>query len=175
MAGKKTKAKKGRGRGRTKTDAKAIAAAERQQRALELRKAGMTLQEIANQLDYAQPCGAYKAIKAALAKLPVQAVQELRDLESERLDALQVNIWMRALNGNVKAIQQVLAIMARRARLLGLDVPAESVVDLTSGGKPIPFACDPGFGDWQPPEFTPEEAADVAALGGELAELAAEE
>jgi hypothetical protein len=40
-----------------------------------------------------------------------------------RLDELQNAIWQRATDGEVRALDRVLHIMARRAKLLGLDAP----------------------------------------------------
>ena len=39
----------------------------------------------------------------------------------DRLDALQVSVWDKALSGDYKAARMVLDIMTRRAKLLGLD------------------------------------------------------
>lgn len=167
----KPRAPKGRGRGKAKTDAKAIAAAERRTMALQLRKAGLTYQEIADRVGYSAPCGAYKAVKTALEALPVEAVDELRQVEGARLDQLQAGLWARAVAGNPKAIEQVLRIMARRAALMGLDVSKALEVDLTSGGQPLQFECAPGFGDWSPPERTKAEQKDVDKLAKEIADL----
>jgi hypothetical protein len=63
-------------------------------------------------------------------------------------------------------------ILERRAKLLGLDQPKS--LDLTSGGEAIPFTCDPGFGDWQPPEFTPEQKGDIETLRKEVEQIKTE-
>jgi hypothetical protein len=42
-------------------------------------------------------------------------------LEEERLDALLAAVWEKALAGDGPAIDRALAIMARRARLRGID------------------------------------------------------
>ena len=47
----------------------------------------------------------------------------LRSLEMLRLDELQNAIWQRAIDGDGRALDRILAIMARRAKLLGLDAP----------------------------------------------------
>jgi hypothetical protein len=170
MAKAKAKAK-GRGRGRAATGAAAIEARERQRRALELRKAGLTLQEIADALGYAQPCGAFKAIKVAMERIPAEAVGDLRKLESERLDAMQAQLWRQALAGNPRAVEQVLKIMTRRARLLGLDHAMAVDMDVTSGGKPLRFECDPEFGDWAPPQHTAHELEQIEELEAVLEDV----
>jgi len=44
-------------------------------------------------------------------------------LEALRLDQMQAALWQRATDGEVRAIDRILRIMERRARLLGLDEP----------------------------------------------------
>lgn len=46
---------------------------------------------------------------------------EIKQMEADRLDDLQFGVWQAACSGNLKAIEQVLGIMERRAKLLGLD------------------------------------------------------
>ena len=109
--------------GESKASANRIAAAERQARALELRKAGSGYAAIAQQLGYAGPSGAYKAITTALRALTAEPAAELRALELARLDDLLVGLWPDARRGNVAKIDRVLKVMQRRADLLGLDAP----------------------------------------------------
>jgi len=101
-----------------------IKSTERQRQALELRKAGATYEMIAEKLGFRGPSGAYEAIKAALEKTLRPPADELRQLESERLDALLLAVYPQARQGNLGAVDRVLRIMERRARLLGLDAPA---------------------------------------------------
>ena len=57
----------------------------------------------------------------------------MRAVEGERLDALQRAVWSAAIFGDTDAIKSVLAIMARRARLFGLDMPAKvDVAEISS-------------------------------------------
>ena len=109
--------------GESKASEKRIAAAERQARALELRKAGLGYAAIAHQLGYAGPSGAYKAIMTALRALTGEPAKELRDLELARLDDLLAGLWADARQGNVQKIDRVLKLMQRRAALLRLDAP----------------------------------------------------
>lgn len=50
-----------------------------------------------------------------------EAPGEALALELQRLDALQAALWNEAASGNVAAVDRVLRIMERRARLLNLD------------------------------------------------------
>lgn len=88
---------------------------------LKLRRAGLSFTEIAKRVGYADRGGAYKAYKAALNRTYREPVAEVRELETQRLDALQVAVWTAAMRGNLGAVDRVLRIMERRSRLLGLD------------------------------------------------------
>ncbi len=110
--------------GESMASANRIAAAERQARALELRKAGRGYATIARALGYAGPSGAYKVIATALRALTREPTEELRALELARLDDLLTGLWAEARAGNVSKVDRVLKIIARRSALLGLDAPA---------------------------------------------------
>ena len=72
---------------------------------------------------------AYKRITHALAEINRQvseSADELRTLEACRLNELLNALWVRAIGGDEKAIDRVLRIMERRARLLGLDAPTRT-------------------------------------------------
>lgn len=107
----------------SKTSAKRLEAVAKQRQALELRKAGVGFEEIARQLGYAGPSGAYKAVQTALRNTIQQPADELRRLEVARLDRLLLGIWGDASRGDVVKLDRVLRIMQRRADLLGLDAP----------------------------------------------------
>jgi hypothetical protein len=88
---------------------------------LELRRAGLTWAAIAEQTGYADATGAYAAYKRAIKRVMDEPADDVRKQELDRLDRLQVAVWNRALKGDDKAINTVLRLMERRARLLGLD------------------------------------------------------
>ena len=56
------------------------------------------------------------------------SADELRVVEADRLDRMQVAHWAAAMRGDVPATAQVIKIMERRARLLGLDAPTATQV-----------------------------------------------
>jgi hypothetical protein len=105
--------------------------AERRRQALELRKAGATYDVIAQRLGYANRGGAYKAVMQALQAITAEPAKELLQLELERLDALLLGQWQKAIHGNARAGEVALKVMERRARLLGLDAPVKSQVTVT--------------------------------------------
>ena len=98
-----------------------IAAHARQLQALELRLAGATYEQIAEQLGYAGRSGAFKAVESALKQTLREPAAELRSLSAERLDRATLAIWRAVGAGDLHAIDVLLRLEARRARLLGLD------------------------------------------------------
>lgn len=109
------------GTGRSQTSPARIAVDEKQIQALNLRKAGATFAEIAAELGYSSPSGAYEAVKAALEKAFSEPAEELRQLELARLDEMQAGLWEGAIAGDPDAVNAVLRLMGHRARLLGLE------------------------------------------------------
>jgi len=103
---------------------------------LRLRLDGLTHREIAAQLGVA-PSTAFKRVAHALSEVNArnaEQAEDLRALELLRLDELQNAIWERAIDGDDKAMGRVLAIMDRRAKLLGLDAPAKGEVEVSPAG-----------------------------------------
>jgi len=96
---------------------------EKQRKALELRKAGVKLDTIAEQLGYADASGAYRAIISALKKTLQEPADELRKMELERLDGMLLRLEPAIRIGDPQAIRTALAIQDRRAKYLGLDLP----------------------------------------------------
>jgi len=60
---------------------------------------------------------------SALRETLREPAEQVRALELERLDLMLVAVWPSALGGDIAAQQQVLRLMDRRARYLGLDAP----------------------------------------------------
>ena len=101
-----------------------IDAAERQAKALELRKGGATFQSIADRLAYRNRSSAADAVTRALRDtVPRELAKELRELENLRLDAMFAAVYPKAIQGTGKAVDTCLRIMARRAAIYGLDAP----------------------------------------------------
>jgi len=110
-----------------KTSPKAIKAAETALRALELRKAGATYETIAQMLGYASKSTAFTAVNRIMSQTKREATKEAFEMELRRLDDLMMTLWPLARAGdNMAAIDRVLRIMERRAKLLGLDAPEKS-------------------------------------------------
>jgi hypothetical protein len=68
---------------------------------------------------------AWQLVSAEFDRLNHKRTEKAADvqrLEIARLDAMLAGIWDKARGGNVAAIDRVLGIMQRRAKLLGLDL-----------------------------------------------------
>ncbi|MBM4484440.1 hypothetical protein GS443_14195 [Rhodococcus hoagii] len=113
----------------------------RQQRCLDLRVQGKTLQEIADAEGYADRSGPHRAIQSLLGRVEAEKVSELRELESARLDALQAAHWPAAISGDIKSADLVLRVSARRSKLLGLDVPDRVIVAEAAAPSDEEFAA----------------------------------
>lgn len=135
-------------------------ARERESQALKLRIEGQSQQQIAEALGMSQSAIS-RAIKRALAARTVEEVDELRALESERLDALQGEMWRQVKRGNVGAGMVIARLMDRRARMVGLDAQP----DPNSGPRHVLalyVGLDPEIGEGR------ERDAVDAAIGAAL-------
>lgn len=117
--------KKGMKRGESRTSPRRIKAIEEKQHAaLKYRRMGYTYSQIAEAVGYSGRQGAFEAIQSALARVIREPAEDVSSLDLERLDAMFVNPYLSALNGDLAAMSACLIIMARRAKLLGLDAAA---------------------------------------------------
>lgn len=100
------------------------------QRALGLRHTGYTYRQIAAAEGVSVKC-AHSRVTAAIRAGGKREADTERQLDLDRLDAYLVMAHARVAAGDTKALELVMRIMDRRARLLGLDVPAQVKVDAT--------------------------------------------
>jgi hypothetical protein len=102
----------------------------REARCLELRQAGFTFHQIGKALGVTGD-GALKAYHRAIQRLPgCENREEMRALEAARIDTLFRHKWQAALDGDETAFNQVIRLMERRAKLLGLDEPTTPSVQV---------------------------------------------
>ena len=107
------------------------AIAAKRAKALQLRIAGDTYQQIADAVGYAGRSGAYDAVQSELQKTMEEPRKELRALEIERLNR-KLRKWDLPAETDPRAMQIWLALAERRAKLLGLDAPtALEITDRT--------------------------------------------
>lgn len=121
--------------------------AERDLRMFQMRKTGMSTQEIARKFGVSTKAVNY-AIQRQLARLNKEALlayPEVLRMELERLDTLQQAVWpmtqhrkVTAPDGSevivepdLRAVQQALSIMDRRAKLLGMEAVNININDMS--------------------------------------------
>jgi hypothetical protein len=104
---------------------------EKEKKVLELRRGGLTFDLIAERLGYANASGAQKAYERACSRIVYDDVVALRNAEMDRLDIAQAAIWNEVLQGRIQAVIALMKIMERRARLLGLDMPVKTQLEVT--------------------------------------------
>ena len=105
---------------------------DKEVKVLELRRAGLTWQRIAEETGYADHTGAYAAYKRAIKRTMQQPADELREQEIDRIDRLQLALWPKAMKGDERSISTIVRLMERRAKLLGLDAPTRIQQDVTT-------------------------------------------
>lgn len=104
---------------------------EQMRKVYEMRLAGKTHKEIADEMCIATGT-VHGWIKKELERSAPEAREEVRQLEVERLDFMYTKLHPRIEKGDEKAINSALRIMDRRAKLLGLDMPAQIEVTATT-------------------------------------------
>lgn len=121
---------------------------ERDARAVQLRKMNYTYDQIARQLGFQSKSSAHDAVRRGLADSVMEANEEVRQQEAERLDDLARKAWtvihgkhyrvhgneiLTDADGNplldtapvLRGIDTMLKIMTQRATLLGLNAPTQ--------------------------------------------------
>lgn len=122
----------------TTNAARAAKGLEHRRQALELRRMGLGYEAIGAQLGLGKS-QAHRLVQAALADCREQVTahaDELRSEELSRLDGMLQGLWPRARKGEAAAVDRVLKIGERRAKLLGLDAPTRTA--LQGGGDDAP-------------------------------------
>lgn len=112
------------------------AASARRQRALDLRCAGAGYRAIGKELGTSH-VQAFRDVQFALdeiAQRTREKAEKLRDLELQRCDKMTLALWPKLRAGDEKAARALVAVMDRRAKLLGLDVPQKHEVTGAEGG-----------------------------------------
>lgn len=110
-----------------------VEARDRQARALELRLTGMSYEDIATALGYADRATAYRACTAVLDRREAESADQMRTIEGAKLDKLEAKLWTLANAGDLAAIDRILKVMHRRANLYGLDLAGR--LDVVAGGE----------------------------------------
>lgn len=106
------------------TDAAAIERANRRKQAVELRAQGHTLRQIAEQLGVAVST-VHADIERAIKEIPNEEVTTLRAIWGDRLEAAVKIVMPQIREGDLKAIDKLIALANRASRLHGLDQPTQ--------------------------------------------------
>ena len=117
---------------RVKKVKKELSVLEREYQVVQLRTQGKTFQQIADQLEYADPSGPYLAWKRAIERAPNEAVEEYRAIHLMRLETVAAILLPKIEAGELAAVMPYLATIKREAEMLGLDAPKESKVEVTT-------------------------------------------
>jgi hypothetical protein len=128
----------------SQASAKRIEAAQRRIQALALRLEGKTYAQIGEAMGFTEQ-RAHRLVTCELRRLNAKRTEqagELRRLDGERLDAMIAVLWPAVKKGRGPAIDRVLSIMHRKAKLFGLDAPTKKEVGNLDGE---PFKLYGGF------------------------------
>lgn len=116
-------------------EASKLSAMDNRAKALDLRRAGASLRDIAKALGVSHQ-SAKRYIDAAIADLhdsQNQKTEDYRAVEIDRLERLHMSLWQKALGGkrdgvevppDYAAVDRLIRISERRSKLLGLDASA---------------------------------------------------
>ena len=136
-------------RPRSQNTPTAVRYTERQAQAVALRRAGLTFDEIAVRLGIKKQ-SAHSLVVRLLTQVRAEideGAEALRALELVRLDALHARLWPLAMDADLSAVDRILRIAERRAKLLGLDAPDR----YAHGGDPDapPIVAAAALLDWR--------------------------
>ena len=101
---------------------------ERRTTLLNLRRDGHSYEAIVSdhpELGYGSAASARKDASRGLDGTLREAARDLVATEALRLDRLQLALWPKAMDGDHHAVRELIRLMERRARMLGLDRQAD--------------------------------------------------
>ncbi len=105
------------------TNQRTVLAREREERAVDLRIAGKSYPQIGVEIGVSTTA-AYNMVKRVLDKMikrTSENAEQVVKIEIERINRLIAAIWGKAIGGDMAAIDRVVKLMERKAKLLGLD------------------------------------------------------
>jgi hypothetical protein len=98
---------------------------------IELRRAGVTWEKIAQEVGFRNASGAYKMYQRAAERMVRPHLEEYRDMQLDRLERMHMAVWPRAKDGDLRAIDTALRIADREANLLNLNAPIKVQAEVT--------------------------------------------
>jgi hypothetical protein len=108
-----------------------VNATSRASLAVKLRAQKVKWEDIAKACGYTNPGTAHKAVMRELERTISEDVAELRREELDSLERLELECWKRLSDKEYSksmlfAVDRIVAIKERRARLMGLDIPTNN-------------------------------------------------
>ena len=116
-------------RKKSKSTPRRITIMRRQIQAFELRLAGATFQQIADQMNYKSRQAAYNAYKAGLETIIKEPAEEARLTHRERLERLFLSYYPLAKRGELGAGNMCIKILQEVAKIEGHYAPAQLEID----------------------------------------------
>ncbi len=104
-----------------------LSAAAAKAKAVQLRMAGFTITDIAEQIGKSKS-QTHRYLKSALedyARDAAEAAQELVAIQEARIERMIRGLWSKAIQGQVGATDRVIKLLERQAKLHGLDKPTK--------------------------------------------------
>ena len=114
----------------------AIERLERDLKCVQLRRANMEWDAIAQQLGYSDAGHAYRRFMAVMKAYPREDVDSAREVELQRYNALLESVWPMCLDNDIDNKRQLWAIdraqrlMDQRARLMGWNRPVRQEISV---------------------------------------------
>lgn len=131
-----------------------LSAAEKRRLALQLRLRNFPYRDIAEIVGWRSISSVHDAIIRELQAIPRLDAEQLQLAELEKLERLEAAFMQKALNGDDKALDKVLAVMKQRARYVaGLEVPVKADVNMSGG----PFVVELAVPEPEEIEPVPED------------------
>jgi hypothetical protein len=96
---------------------------DKEQQVLMLRRQGHTWDAISQRVGYSSPSSSRDAFLRASNRIIRDDLNEVRQMEIDRLDIALSAIWHQIEAGDLLAINTMLKIMDRRSKMLALDAP----------------------------------------------------
>lgn len=100
-------------------------------RVVSLRRQGYTWDSISAEIGYSSPSSSREAFLRASRRVLREDLEDVRNLELDRLDIALTAIWPNIESGDIQAINTMLKIMERRSKMLALDAPKRIFVQET--------------------------------------------
>lgn len=89
--------------------------------AQQLRMAGASWEEVAKSIGYQNASTAQTAVVKGKRHRSKEEMEDIVDLELDRLDMLQLICWRQAQAGDLKAVHEILSIIQLRMKFLGTE------------------------------------------------------